>query len=345
MIQTNFELRAYNTFGIASQAERFLSLNSLDQLTDLVKDEVPSLILGAGSNLLLLNKVPGLTLGVELKGLQDVTTTPKVLKKQYAKNEVAIIRVGAGVNWHQLVLHTLGLGLHGLENMALIPGTVGAAPVQNIGAYGAEVAQFIEAVHVWEFGKGPAILSPQECQFGYRDSLFKQSNGRYLITAVDFKLGGKYQPKISYGAVQDRLTSLFPDLSPSPKRVARAVIEIRAEKLPFYSQLGNSGSFFKNPIISTAQFEALQEDYPNMPSYPAGQHQVKVPAGWLIDQAGWKGKRSGTVGTYPKQALVIVNYGGATGQEILDFSEQIKADVFERYQIKLEREVRLIGVH
>lgn len=344
MMQTNFDLRAYNTFGLPSIAEQFLFLESTEQLATLNLSEAPSLVLGAGSNLLLLGSIPGLTLGIQLMGIRDITNTPQVPKAQYTDGETVILRVGAGVNWHQLVIYTLSRGLHGLENMALIPGTVGAAPVQNIGAYGAEVAEYIEAVHVWEYGKGATVLSPQECQFGYRDSLFKQSPGRYLITAVDFKLGGSFIPKIDYGAIKDRLALRFPGAPPSPQRIARAVMEIRAEKLPFYSQLGNSGSFFKNPIIPLDQFKVLREKYPNLPAYPINEELIKVPAGWLIDQAGWKGRKQGSVGTYQKQALVIVNHGGATGKEVLAFSQEIQADVYERYQIQLEREVRLVGV-
>lgn len=343
MIQTDFDLRAYNTFGLPCRAEQYLRLNQLEQLSAPELHSAPALVLGSGSNLLLLDKIPGLCLHVQLMELLDVTESAAPVKAAYREGEMAILRAGAGINWQQFVIFTLERGLHGLENMALIPGTIGAAPVQNIGAYGAEVAECIERVHVWEYGHGPTILTAAECQFGYRNSLFKREPGRYLITAVDFRLGGSYRPNISYGAVKDRLEKRFPGLPPSPGRVASAVMEIRAEKLPFYSQLGNSGSFFKNPVIPRKHYEQLQSDFPDLPSYPIDDLMVKVPAGWLIDRAGWRGKRKGAVGTYSKQALVIVNHGGATGRDVLAFSEQIQSAVLDRYQIQLEREVRLVG--
>lgn len=345
MIQTNFDLKAYNTFGLSAHAAQYFRLESMEQLEKLELTKAPELVLGGGSNLLLMEHIPGLTLHLDIQGIAEVNTDGSTswLKAHYAAGESAIVRAYAGVNWHQFVLHTLEKGLHGLENMALIPGTIGAAPVQNIGAYGAEVADFIEAVHVWEYGKGPSRLTAADCGFGYRDSYFKRNPDRYLITAVDFRLGGDFQPKTTYGAISDRLALRFPNQTVSPQMIARVVIEIRAEKLPFYSQLGNSGSFFKNPIVPNDHYGQLKATYPEMPAYVIDDSRTKIPAGWLIDQAGWKGKRDGAVGTFAKQALVIVNHGDATGKDVLAFSKAIQADVKERYGIELEREVRLIG--
>ena len=332
MISKQRDLQSFNTFGLPSKAESYLEVNSLQQVLDWAPDKAPDLILGGGSNLLLLDQVPGLTAHILIKGVE-------ILSEGQGRFEV---RVGAGINWHQFVLHALENGWHGLENLALIPGTVGAAPVQNIGAYGVEVAERILRVHAYEYGHGPVVLSPEDCQFSYRDSRFKAEPGRFLITAVDFSLGGKYQLNTSYGAIQNRLESNQIS-NPDPGDVARAVIEIRNQKLPDWSLLGNSGSFFKNPVVDESSFQKLKAVYENMPSYPLDNGKVKLAAGWLIDQAGWRGKREGEVGCYKNQALVIVNHGQATGREVLNFSEKIRTSVKEKFDVELEREVRLIG--
>ncbi|TXF91413.1 UDP-N-acetylmuramate dehydrogenase [Neolewinella aurantiaca] len=337
MTQKNVSLSRLNTFNLPGTAERYLALTDLRQLEGKPFLKAPELILGGGSNILLLDHVPGLTVHVCLGGIKLLSEAnpadPKADK---------IIRVGAGVDWNQFVRYTLDQGWYGFENLILIPGTVGAAPVQNIGAYGAEVAERIEAVHVWEFGVGARILSPDECEFGYRDSRFKREPGRFLITAVDLRLNGRHELKTGYGAIQSELARLNVE-DPTPNDVALAVTNIRRSKLPDWKFLGNSGSFFKNPVVPISDFQRLRAEYDQIPSYPIDETQVKLPAGWLIDQAGLKGARSGPVGTYDKQALVMVNHGGATGREILTFSEHVKAEVLAKFGVTLEREVRLIG--
>ncbi|MEM7571548.1 MAG: UDP-N-acetylmuramate dehydrogenase [Bacteroidota bacterium] len=326
-------LQAFNTFGLPSVAEKYLAVNSLQQLYDWAPNKAPELVLGGGSNLLLLDQVPGLTAHILLKGIE-------LLQK---KGEQYEVRVGAGVNWHQFVLYALSKAWHGLENLALIPGTVGAAPVQNIGAYGVEVAKRILRVHAYEYGNGPVVIEAKDCAFAYRDSRFKAEPGRFLITSVDFTLGGNSAVNTSYGAIQQRL-EVNGVKTPLPGDVARAVIEIRNQKLPDWSLMGNSGSFFKNPVVDTATFQRLQKSYPDLPNYPLANGQTKLAAGWLIDQAGWRGKRDGEVGCYKNQALVIVNHGEATGREVLAFSQKIQASILEKFGIALEREVRLVGV-
>ncbi len=347
MIQTNFPLTNYNTFRLPAVAERYLALTDLQQLTDPAFQRAPALVLGGGSNLLLLEQVPGLTVHVQLGGVAPVAAGafPAPGRRPAAgwhRLPPVVVRVGAGVDWNQFVRFTLDRGWYGLENLTLIPGTVGAAPVQNIGAYGAEVAERIEAVHVWEYGVGPRTLLPDDCEFGYRDSRFKSEPGRFLITAVDLRLNGDHTLKTSYGAIQTELDRLNVQ-QPTPETVALAVTNIRRSKLPDWFFLGNSGSFFKNPVVPLAVYEKLRATYPELPAYPVDAAQVKLPAGWLIDRAGLKGVRHGAVGAYQRQALVMVNYGGASGREVLAFSEHVQAVVHEQFGITLEREVRLLG--
>lgn len=340
MLIAQQNLQPFNTFGLQSIAEKYVYLHSLKQLEEIMPQAPPTLLLGGGSNLLLLDYIPGLTIHMGLQGIELLNTS-----QDETGQPVYTIRVGAGVNWHQFVLYSLQQGWNGLENLVLIPGTVGAAPVQNIGAYGLEVAEKIVAVHAYAYGSGKVRFSAEDCQFNYRDSHFKQKSGHYLITHVDFKLGGHYQPIVSYGAVAEELARLGYPASPSPRQVAAAILQIRLEKLPNWVNLGNSGSFFKNPLIAIQEYQQLLAKYPEMPAYPsASGERIKIPAAWLIDQAGWKGKRIGQVACYHKQALVIVNHGGASGKEILQFSEAIQTDVLEKFGISLEREVQLVGV-
>jgi UDP-N-acetylmuramate dehydrogenase len=346
MIQQNVSLTGFNTFNLPCVAERYLALTNLRQLEDAAFEQAPELVLGGGSNMLLLDYVPGLTVHVALGGIRVIDESPPQ-KITPAETDFSLppvtVRVAAGVDWNQFVRYTLDRGWYGFENLILIPGTVGAAPVQNIGAYGAEVAERIEAVHVWEYGVGPRVLRPEECEFGYRDSRFKREPGRFLITAVDLRLNGEHELKTGYGAIQAELARLNVK-TPNPNDVALAVTNIRRSKLPDWFFLGNSGSFFKNPVVPQSVHSRLKAEYDDLPSYPIDEGHVKLPAGWLIDRAGLKGKRDGAAGTYAKQALVMVNHGGATGQEVLSFSEHVQAEVRAKFGVALEREVRLQGV-
>lgn len=339
MIQSHVSLRKFNTFGLPATAERYLPLTSTKQLKNEVFNAPPALVLGGGSNVLLREEIPGLTVHVLLGGLQELGAAAGAKQGQEA-GEV-YLRAGAGVDWNQLVRYTLDRGWAGLENLVLIPGTVGAAPVQNIGAYGAEVAEFITAVHVWEYGVGARVLSPEECAFGYRDSRFKHEPGRFLITAVDFRVNAPdHKLRTDYGAITTELERLAVN-KPTATDVALAVTNIRRGKLPDWFFLGNSGSFFKNPVVPRITLEQLRQKHPDIPSYPIDDATVKLPAGWLIERAGLKGARFGRVGTYGKQALVVVNYGGATGEEVLAYSKFVQKTVKRQFGVELEREVRL----
>lgn len=340
MIKNEVPLTKLNTFGLPAVAERFLALTDTKQLDLSELGSAPALVLGGGSNLLLRDEIPGLTVHVLLGGVAHIAADAGA--GLVGKTKEVHLRVGAGVDWNQLVRYTLDQGWAGLENLILIPGTVGAAPVQNIGAYGSEVAEFITAVHVWEYGYGARVLKPEACDFGYRDSRFKKESGRFLITAVDFRLNAPdHEIRIGYGAITAELERLEVK-SPSPNDVALAVTNIRRSKLPDWFFLGNSGSFFKNPVVPVATLHRLKADFPDIPSYPIDAASLKLPAGWLIDQASLKGARHGNVGTYAKQALVMVNHGGATGREVLAFSEFVQQTVREKFGVELEREVRLL---
>jgi UDP-N-acetylmuramate dehydrogenase len=343
MIQHDVPLVRLNTFKLPCVAERYLALTDLRQLEGPEFKQAPELVLGGGSNMLLLDQVPGLTVHVCLGGVQLLTPVPVRKTSSSLDTGTLIVRVAAGVDWNQFVRYTLDQGWYGFENLILIPGTVGAAPVQNIGAYGAEIAERIEAVHVWEYGIGVRVLTPEECEFGYRDSRFKQEPGRFLITAVDFRLNGKHELKTGYGAIQTELARLKID-NPTPNDVALAVTNIRRSKLPDWFFLGNSGSFFKNPVVPMSIHNRLKTEYEDLPSYPINPGHVKLPAGWLIERAGLKGMRNEAVGTYEKQALVLVNHGSATGREVLNFSESVQAGVLTKFGVELEREVQVLGV-
>lgn len=334
-IQQDISLKRYNTFGLEAKANYFLSINELaDYQPSILSDYEDVLLIGGGSNILLANDFRGLVLKVNITG-----------KELLEENETEVIlKIGAGENWHQLVLWTLENNWYGLENLSLIPGTVGAAPIQNIGAYGVELSDVLEKVEgVFLADASPFSLNAQECQLGYRNSIFKNEwKGKVLISSVYLKLSKTFSPNISYGAIAKVLEEKGVATA-SAKAVSNAVIHIRQSKLPDPEELGNAGSFFKNPIISSEQFESLQQQFPVVPNYPAGETQVKIPAGWLIEQAGWKGKRIGEVGSHAKQALVLVNYGNATGQEVYALSEKIITSVHAKFGIALEREVTVVG--
>jgi len=338
LIHTNYNLRFHNTFGIPAVAERFATVHHPEELSVILAaagNPQDLLLLGEGSNVLLPDLVPGLVLLNRIQGIDIVRERPREV----------IVAVGSGVNWHQFVLWTLRQGLGGIENLALIPGTVGASPIQNIGAYGVELKDVFEELEAidWRTGKKQRFTA-EDCQFGYRFSIFKDKElaRKFYLSKIYFKLTkGHHHLNTSYGAIQELLDN-WQISEPQPADVAAAVIEIRRAKLPDWRQLGNAGSFFKNPVVDRDFFNNLRTDYPQAPSYPVDEQSVKIPAGWLIDQCGWKGKRIGNVGCYSAQALVIVNYGGASGQEVLAFSEQVAASVLDRFGVVLEREVNWV---
>jgi UDP-N-acetylmuramate dehydrogenase len=291
------------------------------------------LVLGGGSNVLLTKDFEGMVVKMNLRGIERVNET----------EEHIFIKANSGENWHEFVLYCVEKGYGGVENLSLIPGCIGAAPMQNIGAYGVEVKDVIEAVEAVEITTGiKTSFSNAECKFGYRESIFKnEAKGKYIITSVTYKLSKKPQLNISYGAIKDVLQEKGID-TPNLKDVSDAVIAIRSSKLPDPKVLGNSGSFFKNPEIDSAIYEQLKASYPTIPGYPTFSNQIKVPAGWLIEQCGWKGKRVGNTGAHKDQALVLVNYGNATGNEIYKVALEIQQSVMDKFGIHIIPEVNII---
>jgi UDP-N-acetylmuramate dehydrogenase len=328
----NISLKPYNTFGIDVPAEYYYELNNIDDLPEVSSLPQQKHILGGGSNLLLTKPVTGVVIHNRLKGI--------AVEKE-DKNYVWV-RVQGGEIWHEFVLYAINRGVGGIENLALIPGTVGAAPIQNIGAYGTEVMETVESVTFWYWNEKKLLTySNRECDFGYRDSIFKhQLKHKALITSVVFKLSKHPDFNISYGAVGQELEDMgVKELS--VKAIAYAVIHIRKSKLPDPGVVGNAGSFFKNPTIPKTLYLSLKSKYPKIPSYPVSESVIKVPAAWLIEQCGWKGYRAGETGVHGKQALVLVNYGNAKGNEIWKLSGDILKSVKERFGIELEREVQV----
>ena len=333
MISDNQNLQAFNTFGIEANAKHFAAFQSVTQLTSLLNDiKEPFLILGGGSNILLTKDFEGTVLKNEIDGI-------KIFKE--AEN-YAFVKVGAGVAWHDFVIWAIDNNLGGAENMSLIPGSVGAAPMQNIGAYGVELKSIfheLEAVSIKK--KDIQTFSNEDCDFGYRYSIFKGPlKDKYVITSVSFRLQKKHSFNTSYGAIEQQLKTM--GLEPNLKNISDAVIAIRQQKLPDPKKIGNSGSFFKNPVVDNEKFQALKKQFPNIVGYPVSETHTKVAAGWLIDQAGWKGYKNGDAGVHKNQALVLVNYGNAKGMEIWDLSEKILQSISEKYGIELEREVNII---
>ena len=336
ILEENKSLKAYNTFGIEAVASHFLAIDKVEHLQTLLKAKAlpqPILFLGGGSNLLFTNDWNGTVVHNCIKGIEI----------DYINDSDAIIKVGSGENWHQLVLHTLVLGLGGLENLSLIPGTVGAAPMQNIGAYGAEIKDVfhqLEALNLETLEMETFRL--EDCSFGYRESVFKhEAKGKYFIASVSFKLS-KYAPlRTSYGAIEEELKKMKVK-KPSHKDVSNAVVAIRMSKLPDPKILGNAGSFFKNPAITIQSYKTLIKEFPEMPSYPLNDQEVKVPAGWLIEQCGYKGKQIGATGSHKNQALVLVNYGQATGKEVYQLAQEIIASIKQKFNISLSTEVNII---
>lgn len=333
----NASLQSLNTFGVAARARVLAAIDQPEDIRTLNRlappGEGPRWVLGGGSNVLFLEDFPGLILFNQIKHLRF-----------YSLDGEGAVSVGGGVSWHALVMETLARGWGGLENLALIPGTCGAAPIQNIGAYGLEQSDLFlgcQAVHL-ESG-AYRWFEPEECHFGYRQSVFKGAlKGMYLITDVHYRLYRHRKPVCSYAVLQEALqTRGITD--PTPRQVAVAVIRIRRSKLPEPDRVGNAGSFFKNPLVDVAQAEALRAQYPQLRTFPVSDHQVKIPAAWLIDQCGWKGYREGPVGCNPRQPLVLVHYGGGTGADIASLAQRIAWSVYERFGIVLEPEVQFIG--
>ncbi|MEE3243545.1 MAG: UDP-N-acetylmuramate dehydrogenase [Bacteroidota bacterium] len=335
-ITHNASLKAYNTFGISAKAKAFISVTNIAMLKEALHLEAypEKFILGGGSNMLLKSDVNALVIHVALKGIKTV--------KETADN--IWLEVAGGENWHEFVMYCVNHGYGGVENMALIPGNVGTAPVQNIGAYGVELKDhFYSCSAIHRTTLEQKTFSLKDCRFGYRDSVFKNElKDQYVITSVTFQLDkNKHQLHTGYGAIQQVLNEK--EISdPSIKDIAQAVIAIRSSKLPDPKKLGNSGSFFKNPVVPKTIFETIQQKYPEMPFYPISETEVKIPAGWLIEQAGFKGKRFGDAGVHKNQALVLVNYGDATGNEIWDLALRIQKEVHQQFGIEIQPEVNII---
>ncbi len=336
-IQENVSLKAYNTFGIDVNASHFVSVETEEQLKNALalRHYERKFILGGGSNMLLKDDLDLLVIHINLKGIQVV--------KEDA--DFVYLKVCAGENWHQLVLYCVDHNYGGIENLSLIPGNTGTAPIQNIGAYGVELKDVFESCEVINRDTlKTETFKNADCNFGYRDSVFKnQAKDKYVITSVTFKLTKRYHNlNTAYGAINDTLRARQ-ITSPSIKDVSDAVVHIRQQKLPDPKEIGNSGSFFKNPIVDQETFNALRKQYENIPYYPLGSNAIKVPAGWLIEQAGFKGKRFGDAGVHENQALVLVNYGNAKGQDIWNLAMKIQAEVKCIFNIELQPEVNIIS--
>ena len=332
-LQHNYPLQSLNTFGISAYAERFATFQSIEELQVLLSEsENPIMVLGGGSNILLTQNVKGTVLKNEIEGIHIIEEDDKH----------ALVQVGGGVVWHDFVMWSIENNLGGIENLSLIPGSVGAAPMQNIGAYGTEIKSVfthLEALHIES--KKVQTFSNKDCQFGYRSSIFKgKLKGQYVICKVTFRLSKTPQFNTSYGAIEDELKTM--NASPNLQSISQAVINIRQRKLPNPQEIGNSGSFFKNPTIPNAQFENLKAEFPNIVGYPNGSGHTKVAAGWLIEQAGWKGYSQNDAGVHKNQALVLVNYGNAKGQDILELSLKVQKSIKDKFGIGLEAEVNII---
>ncbi len=336
-IRFDASLKNLNTFGIEANARALAEFSSVDALKEILADNeinsLPRLILGGGSNMLLTQDFNGLVLKNNFKGIECVGED----------EEHYFVKAGAGENWHQFVLTTLENNWAGLENLSLIPGNVGASPMQNIGAYGVEIKDRFDHLEAFNIKTGEVeTFDGPACAFGYRESVFKQKlKGKYIIISVTYKLLKTPEYKVKYGAIDNELEEMgVKELS--IQAISQAVINIRNSKLPNPAELGNAGSFFKNPVITASQWERIAKSHPEIPHYPAPGNEVKLAAGWLIEKAGWKGKRVGNCGMHAKQALVLVNYGDATGKEIYDLSTEVKESVKEQFGVELEREVNII---
>lgn len=337
-MQENFSLKPFNTFGVEAKAKYFVEVNTVDELIETLKlshtQTLPLLFLGGGSNILFTKDFDGLAIQLNLKGISE----------EFLNENQVLVTAKAGENWHEFVMFCLNKNYGGLENLSLIPGNVGTSPMQNIGAYGTEIKDHFVSCKVLNLQTLEVEnFDLEKCRFGYRDSIFKQEGkNKYVILEVSFKLTTQnHTIKTEYGAIKSELENLG-IINPTIQDISKAVINIRQSKLPDPKKIGNAGSFFKNPTIPLAQFEDLKLKFDNIQGYPNGNF-VKVPAGWLIEQCGWKGKQIGNVASHQLQSLVIINAtGNASGKEIFDFSGLIIDSVKEKFGIELEREVNIL---
>lgn len=335
-VQENFQLQGFNTFGISTTAKEFVEVNTEEDVSEIVDTNLLAnkarLILGGGSNLLFTKNFDGIVLKNNIKGIELLGEN----------DEEVFVQVGAGENWHEFVLHCIDKGWNGVENLSLIPGNVGASPMQNIGAYGVEIKDVFHELEAVRLTTGEThYFSNAACEFGYRESIFKKEmKDQYFITRVTYKLSKTVNLKVAYGAIQEELDRMKVS-TVTAKAVSDAVIKIRSSKLPDPKVLGNAGSFFKNPVIEKSQHTELKSKFENLVAYPVGEDKMKLAAGWLIEQAGWKGKRVGNCGVHKLQALVLVNYVGAAGSEIFDLSSEVLAAVKSKFGVELEREVNI----
>ncbi|WP_338109419.1 UDP-N-acetylmuramate dehydrogenase [Pseudomaricurvus alkylphenolicus] len=332
------DLTTMNTLALPSQAAYFASVDSVAQLQETLKwwksqrTSLPVMALGGGSNLVLAGDIQRLVIKVDIQGREEVQED----------DQFVWLRIGAGENWHDLVRHCMDFHLWGLENLALIPGNVGAAPIQNIGAYGVELCELFAELTAVEISSGVSVTFDRDaCHFGYRDSVFKQRlRDRYIITSVTLKLRKEADLCWHYPALQQYFAERETEPE-TPLDIFAAVCEVRRSKLPNPAEIANAGSFFKNPVISDAQYQQLQQRYPDMVAYPQAGGKVKLAAGWLIDQAGWRGRQQGAVGVHERQALVLTHDGCGTGADLLALADDIKSDIYERYGVELEIEPRV----
>ncbi len=333
----NYSLKKLNTFGLNVSAKYFTEISSTDDLQNLLNDKnyqkENKLILGGGSNVLFKSDFNGLVIHNKIKGIVY----------EYLNSEEVLVTAGGGVNWHDLVLECVEKNFGGIENLSLIPGTVGAAPIQNIGAYGQELKDVFSNLKGILFkNSDEVVMLKDDCNFGYRDSIFKRVlKEKIIITSVSLKLNTRPELNLDYGNVRAELEKLNLQKI-TVKNVSETICNIRSSKLPDPVKYGNAGSFFKNPEIPAEQFENLKTQFSEIIGYPAPDKKIKIPAGWLIEKTGWKGKRIGNVGTFPKQALVIVNYSDASGEEIIHYAEQVRKAVYDKFKIWLEAEVNIV---
>lgn len=336
-MKENYSLKNFNTFGINAFANYFSEINSVEETLEILDNPIakknPLLIIGGGSNLLFTKNFSGLVLKNNIKGIE-------LIKED---TDYYYVKSGAGLVWHQFVMYCIEKNYAGIENLSLIPGNVGAGPMQNIGAYGAELKDVfyeLEALHIHE--KKIHTFSNKDCRFGYRESVFKRElKNQYLITSVTFRLNKKPKFNIEYGAIKKELETMnVSELTIGV--ISKAVCTIRSSKLPDPNKIGNAGSFFKNPVVNVEKFNALKNNFSEIVGYKNSEQEIKLAAGWLIEQCGWKGKTYGDAGVHKDQALVLVNYGNATGKEIFDLSEKILQSVKEKFGVQLEREVNII---